>query len=288
MNAKFPIAEFIKQSFVQTFAYPMGLAITIGFFIGVTVLAALLLGLLAVIMAAILSQTLAMVLTFIGIFFFVFLLIGWTFNFWVRYGAEGRDNVLPAGFKGSIGPALETGLKLFFISILLGIVAAVMFLIAGIFGIGVSIDEFATLAQMSAADMIRTMGVVYLLTFGVTCAVYSVFSSNLTKTAMGRADEEIGEPHVGEFAVVLFSIYVACYVPLVLIQLVAPAIVGAIVEYLMGILLIVVIPVAHGLRYDWQRQTYAATVARDPSGTGQESPFVTSDDENDDEPNDPR
>ncbi|WP_417450267.1 hypothetical protein [Kordiimonas sp.] len=266
MNPKFPIVEFIKQSFTQTFAYPLGLAITIGFLVGVVVLAGVVISLAGMVLSDLLPQMLTLALASVAILLVVVLVLGWGFNFWVRYGAEGRDNVLPAGFKGSITPALETGLKLFFITILLAIVASVMFLIAGIFGFGVSLKELATLSEMSTAEMIRKVGVLYLFTFGVTCAVYSGFSSNLTKTAMGRANEEIGEPHIGEFAVVLFSIYLIFYVPLTLIQLATPAIIGEIFEILVGLLLLAVVPVAHGLRYDWQRQVYAARQDGDMSG----------------------
>jgi hypothetical protein len=258
VEAKFPIFDFVKQSFVQTFAYGKGLLITLGVLVALAAAVVAVVLLLSTMAASSGGSTGAMVAGGIITIVLCLYAMGWIFNYWVRYGAEGRDNLLPNGFAASLTPALATGLKLLFIGILLGIVAVVIIMITGILGLGVKFDEITALAQMDTLQMLKAMGVVYLIVFGVTCSVYSIFSSNLTKTALGREDEEIGEPHVLEFALVLFLIYAVTYIPAILIQAVMPEVVGMIVEYLVAILLAAFIPVAHGLRYDWQRQVYAS------------------------------
>ena len=261
MEAKFPIFDFVKQSFVQTFAYGKGLLITLGVLVALAAAVVVVFVLLGFMTAASGGSTGAMIAGGIITIVLCLYAMGWIFNYWVRYGAEGRDNLLPNGFAASLTPALATGLKLLFIGILLFIVAVVIIMIAGILGLGVKFDEITKLAQMDTLQMVKAMGIVYLIVFGVTCSVYSIFSSNLTKTALGREDEEIGEPHVLEFALVLFLIYLLTYIPAILIQALTPAIVGAFVEYAVAILLAALIPVAHGLRYDWQRQVYASRAA---------------------------
>jgi hypothetical protein len=261
MEAKFPIFDFVKQSFVQTFAYGKGLLITLGAIIALTAAIFAVFMLLGFLTSASGGSTGAMIAGGIITIVLSLYAMGWIFNYWVRYGAEGRNNLLPNGFAASLTPALATGLKLLFIGILLAIVAAVIIMITGILGLGVKFNEIATLAQMDTLQAVKALGIVYLIIFGVTCSVYSIFSSNLTKTALGREDEEIGEPHVLEFALVLFLIYAAVYIPTTLMQSVMPEIAGLLVEAFAGLLLAALIPVAHGLRYDWQRQVYASRAA---------------------------
>lgn len=258
MEAKFPIFDFVKQSFVQTLAYGKGLLITLGVVVALVAAAFAVFAVIGFLSAASGGSAGGMIAGFLITIVLGLYATGWIFNFWVRYGAEGRENLLPNGFAASLTPALATGLKLLFIAILLGIVAVVIIMITGILGLGVKFNEIATLAQMDTVQAVKALGIVYLIIFGVTCSVYSIFSSNLTKTALGREDEEIGEPHVLEFALVLFLIYAAVYIPTTLMQSVMPEIAALLVEAFAGFLLGALIPVAHGLRYDWQRQVYAS------------------------------
>ncbi len=267
MDAKFPILEFIKQSFVQTFSFGKGLLVTLAAIIAIAVAIIVVFLLLGVALAGtgggatgamIFGGLVSVVIALYG--------MGWIFNYWARVGADGRENLFPDGFGATLTPALATGLKLLFIGILVCLVAIVVIMITGILGIGVTFDQLPRLGTMDSLEVVQAMGFAYLIVFGVSCAVYSVFSSNLTKTALGREDEEIGEPHVLEFALVLFFIYAACYVPLMIVQAVAPKMVGVLLEYVVGIFLLALIPVAHGLRYDWQRQVYAARQSQEPMG----------------------
>ena len=257
MEAKFPIFDFVKQSFVQTFAYAKGLLVTLGAIVVLAIAIVALFIVLGLLSTAGGGNVGAMILGGIVSIVLSLYAMGWIFNYWVRYGAEGAGNLLPGGFKASLTPALATGLKLLFIGILLIIVAVVIFMITGILGIGIKFDQIGTVAGMDTLDLLKAMGFAYLIVFAVTCGIYSIFSSNLTKTALGREDEEIGEPHVLEFGVVLFLIYFISYIPVILVQLFLPEIIGVLAEFAAAFLLAAFVPVAHGLRYDWQRQVYA-------------------------------
>lgn len=257
MEQKLPVIDIIRQSYQQTFSYRKGLLVTV---VASIIMAGIAFLLFLPLMSASDGEMKNPLLSLIAIILIIGVILtglGWIFNYWVRYGALGADRVLPSSFGASIGPAAITGLKLLIIGIFLGIIAVIIFLIGSVFGLAGGLSDLNSILEAGGAELIATFGVIYLVVFGVSCGVYSAFSANLTQTALGTDKEEVGEPHVLEFAVVLFAIYVILYIPVLLLQLVAPDAVAVVLDLVASILIAALIPVAHGLRYDWQRQVYA-------------------------------
>jgi hypothetical protein len=264
VQQKFPTIDFVRQAYKQLFAFPKGILVTIAVFIGMSMIVASVMLASGVASENPAGKPFQIILGAVFAFGVALIAIGWIFNYWVRYGANGRDAVLPNGLAASIWPAAITGLKLLFIGILLGIVGAVVFLFTGALGWAPPFEDLQKLIadETAALDVIAVFGFAYLVVFAVMCGIYSFFSSNLTETALGNPGKEVGEPHVFEFAVVLFLIYVVLYAPIILFQVMTPLI-SAVTDILGSVVITTVIPLAHGLRYDWQRKTYGGYMADD-------------------------
>jgi len=174
----------------------------------------------------------------------------YTFNYWVRFGAFGPEN---AGFE-SVGKAISATLvnmlKFFLIILLLGLVIAIAFFVMSAIGIGPGLQE---VTDLSAENDLRTLtlatllpSIIYLV---IVCVIYSLFSANLTRTALQSDKEGLEHPHTVDFAIVLFLLYLIVFVPVTLISLMNAFTIATIINYTLGLYIGFAIAVAHGLRY---------------------------------------
>lgn len=258
----------VKLAAVQVAAFKKGIFFTVGYFIGAVVIV------LTLMMAAtggdlsFLEPLLGGAQTVstpapegFGFIFFIALvafLVGyaWIFNMWVRFGAFGSEGAFFASRADGVKAAAITALKLIFIMILLAIVAIVAVLIFAAIGL-IDLQSATNAATPTLSNALTTN----LIALAVISGVYSLFSSNLTQTALGSDSEEVGPPHVFEFAVVLFILDALLVVPLVFMQVFAPVWMTAVFQLVGGVWITAAIPLAHGIRYDWQRQQFAGETA---------------------------
>lgn len=268
MTNKFPIGAMVKLAAVQVAAFKKGILITIGYFIGAVVIV------LALMIAAtggdlsflepLLSGAQTVSAPAPGGFGFIFFLAlvgflvgyAWIFNMWIRFGAFGAEGAFFESPTVGLKAAAVTALKLIFIMILLAIVAIVAVLIFAAIGL-IDLQSATNAATPTLSNALTTN----LVALAVISGVYSLFSSNLTQTALGSDSEEVGPPHVFEFAVVLFILDALLVVPLVFMQVFAPMWMTAIFQLVGGVWITAAIPLAHGVRYDWQRQQFAGETA---------------------------
>ncbi len=187
---------------------------------------------------------------------FTVILLGITitmlFNYWVRFGAGGTAKAWHSPLSRAISMGGRNFAKFFLASIAIGIAVMIAIAILGLLGVpGMSFAELT--AQSNSTDlgdmMVAQLGVNMVMLL-VMCAVYALFSASLTKTALDNPDYEMGDTHVAEFAVVLFIIYLVSTVPVILLGLVAPTWLIVVAQILINIWIIIVIPTAHGLRYN--------------------------------------
>lgn len=259
----------VQQAGLQVLSFRKGLGVTVGYLIAVALFIALVmimgtggdLALLESILGGEASNANAPVprgfglVLFIG---FIGMVVGyaWIFNMWIRFGAFGANGAFFRPVSAGLKAACVTALKLFFIAILLVIVGLVAVLILAAIGI---IDLNA--AQEVAQPTLTSALTLNLVTLAVISGVYSMFSSNLTHTALGSDSEEIGPPHVLEFALVLFVLDAFLVIPLVFFQIYAPVWAVLTFQLIGGVWITAAIPLAHGVRYDWQRQQFAGETA---------------------------
>ncbi|WP_262691359.1 hypothetical protein [Kordiimonas aestuarii] len=286
MSEKFPVISIAKQAYSQALTYRKGLAYTALLTMG---LFALGYGLIYAVfgsgtaemlevashggkmpMPAANGATILWALLALAIVFFFFSMI---FNMWVRYGSLGEDGVAYSSTATALKAGFITMVKFFFIGILLVIVAGVVNAVLMITGVMPPAPEGEMLVPTASNVILST-----LVLYGVISGIYSLFSSNLTQTALGSDKEEVGPAHVAEFAVVLFLINVVLLLPVGLLGLVLPFWLVWFVQCIAYVLLTAAIPVAHGLRYDWQRQVFAGESARDQFGITEAEALSSSDD----------
>ena len=275
MKNEFPVLEITKQAGKQVLAFPKGIAITVAFYVLTIVL------MVGVVFGALngdfsflekmqagdvenLSNPIRDGWGWIIFFSLILVMVGysWLFNFWIRFGALGKDGAFMPTFGSSLSAAGVTAVKLFFITLLLLIVAMVVLLMLTAFGV-VSLDE----VEPSLSGALITN----LVLLGAISSIYSVFSSNLTQTALGSDKEEVGPPQVFEFGVVLFVLNILVMVPLVFLQLFTHEYVASAYNLLGTLWLTAAIPLAHGIRYDWQRQTFVGESAAEQFKVSDES-----------------
>lgn len=269
MDQKFPVVGIAMQSAKQVFGFKVGIGLTLAFFV---ITAGLFFALFWQISGGDMSVLQSMAggdfsgmpeeapSGVVPLFFltFVLFLVGyaWVFNLWIRYGALGPEGALRQGAGKSISSAFVTAIKLVLIGVLLAVVAGIAMLVLVLLGI-FSLEDAAQAIKPSLIEALVTNFVL----LAVISSVYAVFSSNLTQTALGSDKEEVGPPHVFEFGQVLFLLNAAILLPLVFLELFASGVLAQVYNFVGSAWLTAAVPLAHGLRYDWQRQTFAGETA---------------------------
>lgn len=265
MSTKLPIVAMVKQAFAQVTSFKVGLGITVAFLLAVSAFTVAIITLgLGLDMAAL--QEMAnggqpemknVSPDFFGTSFLIILLAmlfgyAWIFNMWIRFGAFGKAGAFFPTAGESIQAALITALKLLLIGVVLGLVVLTAFVILAAVGL-VSLDPDAVADGQTLVSAISSN----LIFLAVVSGVYSLFSSNLTQTAIGSSREEIGPPSVADFAIVLFLINALFIIPILIVQEILPVVMVLILQLIGSIWTTSAVPLAHGLRYDWRRQAFA-------------------------------
>ena len=262
MEAKFPTIDIFKQSIKLPFSNIGAIFASIGVFIGAMFIAVILFG---ITMAAI-GFDLAALESFaqnvqagdlsglggliVGYFFallVVLFIAAHIFNYWVNLAVHGKEYARWSFSDGRFGAALVNGLKLLLIGILIGLISvAVTFALSSI-GLSPSFTE-----QMGITDITERITATFTSTIImaiVSCIVYSMFSANLTQTALQSDDEGLEHPHNVDFAIVLILLYALYLIPTVVAALTGSIVLTYLVSLIFILHLMFTVPIAHGLRY---------------------------------------
>jgi len=169
------------------------------------------------------------------------------FNYWVRYATFGQDGASFGSFGRSASAAAVNGFKFILIFILIGAVVLVINFVLASLGLTASITDQAQITD--ATDQYLAGFSLNIIAVIVTCFVYSMFSANLTQTAIGNDQEALEHPHAVDFSVVLMIVYSVVVIPMVVLALIGSDLLFMVAQYILGILVMLAIPAAHGLRY---------------------------------------
>lgn len=170
------------------------------------------------------------------------------FNVGVRVGAYGKEGARFGSVGEALGAAGVNSLKFFFIFLLLALISFVIISVFAVLGIGPSFQEQAAagadLAASTRATMLNNIVVVL-----VSCVIYSLFSANLTQTALRSDSEGMSHPHTVDFAIVLVLLYAVTMVPVTLAGLAGSMVLMQSLNVVLGLLVAIAVGVAHGIRY---------------------------------------
>lgn len=172
------------------------------------------------------------------------------FNYWVRFGAFGAEG---AGFPSTIAmvSALFVNMvKFLLIFFLIGLVSFITMWVLGMIGIGPDSTEQAAIAASGDLRAATQAGFVQeIILLAVFCVIYSLFSANLTQTALKSEQEGMSHPHTIDFSIVLFLLYLAAFIPGAIAGLLNSWTLSIGVDLTIGVYIGLTIAVAHGLRY---------------------------------------
>lgn len=173
------------------------------------------------------------------------------FNYWVRLSAFGEEDAAFETKGDALKAAFINMVKFILIAILIGLVSAVVQFVLSSVGLTDSFSE--QMAKATAGDMAGQLRGGLLSTFTsmiVSCLIYSLFSANLTQTAVGNEREGLEHPHTVDFAIVLLLLYSVLMVPVILTGLAGWLFIMAGFQYVLGLYIMFAVPAAHGLRYN--------------------------------------
>ena len=169
------------------------------------------------------------------------------FNFWVNLAAYGRDAARWSLGEGRLSAALVNGLKFMLIGVLVGVVQLVTVLVLVRLGLVPGFAEQAAITSYSEAILSGLTGSIFSVV--ITSGIYSLFSANLTQTALQSDAEGMDHPHTVDFAIVLVLLYAIYTIPTILAALSGSDVLTWTASIVLGLYLVFTIPVAHGLRY---------------------------------------
>ncbi|MBL4790178.1 MAG: hypothetical protein JKY60_14460 [Kordiimonadaceae bacterium] len=265
MTEKFPITHVAKAALLAPLDNKMAMLKAIGLLLLAILAGSILLVIFAVLigidlnaMQAVLGQAPAGDSVGAGSLFglligYILLIIGivtvfaYIFNHWVRLAAFGPERAKFPTTGRAVSAAFINMIKFVLIGIIVLLVAFVVNFVLQATGLAnappTSLADFDFLqAQIDgfAGGLIMTV---------VSCAIYSLFSSNLTQTALGSDEESLQHPHTVDFAVSLMLIYAVVLISSMVAALIGSLTLFWLVSGLTYLLVIFSVPVAHGLRY---------------------------------------
>ena len=173
------------------------------------------------------------------------------FNHWVRLVTFGPEGAKFASFKAALGATAVNGVKFFLILILTSLISLVVTFVLGQLGLSPSLSEqmaaseTANIAEQSASASLSSIIMAI-----VSCLVYSVFSANLTQTALGSDKEGLDHPHTVDFAIVLFLIYLVVLLPSIAVAYAGLSTLLIVIQFVLGFYVLFAAAAAHGLRYN--------------------------------------
>lgn len=172
------------------------------------------------------------------------------FNFWVRAGAFGPENAKIRPMGKAFSAASVNMLKFIFIGIILVIAAVVVMGVLSMLGLSGGFgDQMQAAASQDIAAATRAGLMNQIVMTIISCIVYSLFSANLTQTAVGSDREGLKHPHNVDFAIVLFLLYAVLLVPTVLAGLIGSMALMQTLNIVLGLYITFSIGIAHGIRY---------------------------------------
>jgi len=169
------------------------------------------------------------------------------FNYWVRFAAFGQEGARIEPFGKAVSAALANMMKFMLILFLIGLVSFVATTVLSGFGLTMGFQELGAITDVTEQN--RAGFSTNVIVTVIACFVYSLFSANLTQTAIGSDEEALKHPHSVDFAVVLMLIYAVVLVPVVIVAFTGSTVLFYTVNYVLSIFVMFAIPAAHGLRY---------------------------------------
>lgn len=169
------------------------------------------------------------------------------FNYWVNLSAFGSDAASWSFSDGRFKAMAVNSLKLLLIGILIAIVGLVITLVLSALGLAPSLldqanntDPVSQYRDGLAGSIIVTVAY---------CFIYSLFSANLTYTALQSSSEGMENPYITDFGVVLIMLYAVFVVPSAIAAFIGSTVLFWIIQFVIGFYISFAIPAAHGVRY---------------------------------------
>lgn len=189
-------------------------------------------------------------LLFLVLLLMVLMAFSHIFNVGVRAGASGPEGADFPSFGDAAKAAGVNSLKFFFIAILLVIVSLVVVAVLNLLGLAPELAEQLAAANQDDLSAVTKAGLMNnMIVTLVSCVIYSLFSANLTQTAMGSEVEGLSHPHTVDFAIVLVLLYAVLLIPVTLAGLMGSAVLMHTLNIVLGVITALAIGVAHGVRY---------------------------------------
>jgi len=191
---------------------------------------------------------------FLGVLMFLVIIglaLAHIFNYWVRLSAFGEDGAAFETKKAALRAAFINMVKFILIAVLIGLVSAVVQFVLSAVGLTDSFSD--QMSKAAAGDISGQLRGGLLSTFtsmAISCLIYSLFSANLTQTAVGNEHEGLEHPHTVDFAIVLLLLYLVLMVPVIISGLAGWLFIMAGFQYVLGFYIMFAVPAAHGLRYN--------------------------------------
>jgi len=265
MAARFPIVDVAKAAVLMPLKSPMNILKALG----VMILSAIV-GMILMMVAAILLgtdfETLGPVmqeiaagnfeaasglgglaLGYLLLIFTVVVGVSFIFNYWVRFAAFGADGASIKPFGTALKAAMINAVKFLFIGILIVTVSIVVMYVLSSLGVSSGFAEQVMIEN--AAEQYKAGFAASVISTVAACFIYSMFSANLTQTAIGDDKEPLEHPHTVDFAVVLMLVYAIVIIPTLIAALIGSVGLFYLVQIVLGIYVGFAIPAAHGLRY---------------------------------------
>ncbi len=262
MQDNFPTVAVFKEAVQLPLKHVGGIFASIGMFFGAIVAAVVVVALTMVIVgfdAAVLESLLeniqagqfgglgGLALAYLFALLIVLFFAAHIFNYWVNLAAFGKPHARWSFSEGRFSSAVVNGLKLLLISILVGLInVAVTFALSSM-ELAPSFSDQIGIIDISESILATLTSTIIMVV--VSCIVYSMFSANLTQTALRSNAEGLEHPHNVDFAVVLMLLYTIYLIPTVIAALTGSIALTYTISTVFVLHLMFTVPIAHGLRY---------------------------------------
>ncbi len=248
-----PILAIFKESMLAPMRNPIAAVKTFLLIIIALIFISFLLGLLVPFIRHI--PIFIVIILVIVTVFGILTLTAYIFNHWIRIGAYGASDAAWQG-GGGMKAAFINGIKLLFISILIGVVAIVFGLLLKAVGLASAAPDFTGMSLSDLSEIYKivldnTGSAANIITIAMYCAVYSFFSANLTQTALNSDREGIENYYVKDFAIILMLIYAVQIGAVLTGLLVGSFALTALLALVTSLWIMFAVPAAHGIRYNY-------------------------------------
>lgn len=168
------------------------------------------------------------------------------FNYWVNLSAYGSQAASWSFSDGRGKAMMVNAFKLLFIGILVSIVGIVITLVLSAVGLSPSLAEQASSDAVTQYREGLAASIIVTVSY---CIIYSLFSANLTYTALQSTAEGMEHPYVMDFSIVLIMLYALFVIPSAIAAFIDSSILFWAIQIILGLFITFAIPAAHGVRY---------------------------------------